>query len=163
MSLSEEVESLIADAPLSAHLATSVDDRPHVAPVWYVYENSETYRAVSDRAVTESPQVWLLTGGKKLRNVRQNPRVALSIERADESGVDWAAQLLGTARIVDDERQVATIEAALDRKYRGGEGTTDGGTDAGEDGTDGGEEWALLAVRVGSGTAQRYGSESGEG
>jgi hypothetical protein len=155
MEIPDVVETLIADAPLSAHLATSVDDRPHVAPVWYVYEHSETYRAVSDRPPSETPHIWILTGGKKLRNVRRNPRVALSIEQADRSGVDWAAQLLGTARVVDDDVQVATIEAAIDWKYRGGETASDGGDDSDNTG-------ALLSVRIGSATAQRY-SASTEG
>ena len=43
MTIPPDVESLIEDAPVSAHLATSVDDRPHVAPVWYGYRDGVFY------------------------------------------------------------------------------------------------------------------------
>ncbi|MFW5949222.1 MAG: pyridoxamine 5'-phosphate oxidase family protein [Halolamina sp.] len=59
MTVPDEVEELIADARLSVHVATSVDDRPHVAPVWYLYDDGV---------------VSFVTSGRKLRNVRQNPR-----------------------------------------------------------------------------------------
>jgi nitroimidazol reductase NimA-like FMN-containing flavoprotein (pyridoxamine 5'-phosphate oxidase superfamily) len=39
MSVPQDIENLIAGAPLSAHLATTADDRPHVAPVWYGYRD----------------------------------------------------------------------------------------------------------------------------
>jgi len=147
MSISDGVIDRIADAPLSAHLATSVDDRPHVAPVWFVYEGGDAYRAASDDAI-EDDRLWILTGGKKLENVRRNPRVAVSIEQADESGVDWAVQLLGTAREFDDPDRIAAVEAAMDDIYRD-ETATDGG-----DAPPG--EWALLGIRIGSATVQRY-------
>ena len=37
--MDQQVESLIEDAALSAHLATTVENRPHVAPVWYDYHD----------------------------------------------------------------------------------------------------------------------------
>lgn len=52
------VTDRIADAPVSAHLATSVGDRPHVAPVRYGYRDQTIY---------------CLTGGTKLANVRRIP------------------------------------------------------------------------------------------
>jgi len=39
MSVPAQVEELIPSLRLSAHVATSVDGRPHVAPVWYVYDD----------------------------------------------------------------------------------------------------------------------------
>ena len=47
-------ERLFAGKPLVAYLATSVDDRPHVTPVSYYYED-ET--------------VQIITTGKKVENV----------------------------------------------------------------------------------------------
>lgn len=132
MSIPTAIEDLIADARLSAHLATSVDDRPHVAPVWYVYDDG---------------QLSILTGGKKLRNVRENSRVALSIERYDEDGVAWSVHFLGTATIVDDEDQIDAISRRMDEKYEG------------EYGTDGGEiegEWGLIQIAIGSATWYEY-------
>ncbi len=102
MSVPEAVEDLIADARLSAHLATSVDDRPHVAPVWYVYEDDT---------------VSLVTGGRKLRNIRANPRVALSIERATEQRVHWTVTLLGTATVIEDRDRVERARDRIFTKY----------------------------------------------
>lgn len=91
MPIPAEVESLIADAPLSAHLATSVNDRPHVAPVWYGYRKEVLY---------------FVTGGQKLANVRRNPRVAVSIERARDGDVDWNVTLLGRATVSYDADRI---------------------------------------------------------
>lgn len=150
MPIPDHVAEHIADAPLSAHLATSVDDRPHVAPVWYVYDDGS---------------LWVTTGGRKLRNVRQNPRVAVSIESADRAGnVDWNATLLATARIVEDEEREAWVLDRLDETYRGDGGVgdgADGGTDdedGGDLGSDGGEEpsGALVELRVASASLSTY-------
>lgn len=83
--------SRIRGAPLSAHLATTFDDRPHVAPVWYGYRNGVLY---------------FMTGGKKLENVRRNPRVAISIEHASKGSVEWSVTLLGRAEVSDNPDRV---------------------------------------------------------
>lgn len=132
MAVPDDVEALIADAALSAHLATSVDDRPHVAPVWYVYEDGS---------------LWVLTGGRKLANLRRNPRVAVSIERYDADGVDWGVQLQGTARVVSDAARVERVRERLDEIYSGPYGS-DGGV--------GGDDWGLVEIVVGSAASQRY-------
>lgn len=95
MSVPADVESLVADAPVSAHFATSVDDRPHVAPVWYGYRDGVVY---------------FVTGGKKLANARRNPNVALSIEAAHDGDVEWTVTLLGTATVVDDPDRIEWAE-----------------------------------------------------
>lgn len=102
MSVPAEVEELITGARLSAHVATSVDDHPHVAPVWYLYEDGV---------------LSFVTSGRKLENVRRNPRVAVSIERADEEAVDWSVTLLGTATVVEEEARVAPVAERLFAKY----------------------------------------------
>ncbi|MFC7070328.1 pyridoxamine 5'-phosphate oxidase family protein [Halobaculum lipolyticum] len=124
---------------LSAHLATAVDDRPHVAPVWFVLDD-------------EADALWLFTGGKKLRNVDRNPRVALSVESADRAGtVDWQATLLGTARRVDDPERAAWVEGRLAATYAMHEADPD--ALAGDDDSDGGttaSSEGLVRVDVGS-------------
>lgn len=91
MSVPADVEAKLTEGRHSLHLATCVDGRPHVAPVWYAYEDGS---------------ILLLTGGKKLANLRENPRVACSIEHADEQGVHWHVSLLGTARLIEDPERV---------------------------------------------------------
>jgi nitroimidazol reductase NimA-like FMN-containing flavoprotein (pyridoxamine 5'-phosphate oxidase superfamily) len=102
MAVPDEVETLIAGATLSVHVATSVDDRPHVAPVWYLYDDGV---------------VSFVTSGRKLRNLRENPRVALSIEKGDESGVEWTVTMLGTATVIDDPERVEPVQRRIDEKY----------------------------------------------
>lgn len=125
----------VADARLSAFLATSVDDRPHVAPVWYTYEEREG-----------DPVLSLMTGGRKLQNVRENPRVAVAIEDADGADVAWRVVLRGTARVVEDAARVRAARDALFKKYYGPEydeaETEEGG--------------ALVEVALGSGDVERY-------
>jgi PPOX class probable F420-dependent enzyme len=126
-----EAEALIDGAALSAHLATSACDRPHVAPVWYVYD---------------ADTISVLTGGRKLANVRRNPRVAVSIERADGADVAWMVAIRGTASVVEDPERIAAVDARLGEKYRGESGEADASS----------VEGALVEIAVGSATAQRY-------
>ena len=126
MSVSTEVEELISGARLSAHVATSVDDRPHVAPVWYVYDEGV---------------LSFVTSGRKLENLRRNPRVAVSVERATEGSVEWSVTLLGTAGIVEEREHVTPVAERIFEKY------------------DSDEEYPfqpLVQVEVASGSAQVY-------
>lgn len=85
-----------------AHLATSVDDRPHVAPLWYRYEDGV---------------VEILTTGQKLANVRRNPRVALSVQHDEEGMPEWEVIVLGTATVIDDDDEAREANRELNRKY----------------------------------------------
>lgn len=131
MSIPAEAEALVADAPVSAHLATSVDDRPHVAPVWYGYREGVLY---------------FLTGGKKLANVRRNPRVAVSIERATDGDVEWNVTLLGRATVSDDPDRMEWAADWIYDNYDSGsddEQRTDGGASTAD-----GDGSALVEVEV---------------
>lgn len=125
--ISSDAAKLVESEPLMAHLATCNDGNPHVAPVWYHYEDGV---------------VELLTTGRKLANVRRNPRVALSIQK-DEAGVaQWRVTLLGTATVVDDDEAARAAAARINPKY---------GSEA--------DEWpenTLVRVDVGSSTVERY-------
>jgi len=102
----DEVESLLTSEPLVAHLATSVEDRPHVAPVWYLYAD-ET--------------VEIVTGGRKLANIRENPRVAVSIQKDEGGHTEWMVSLLGTATVIDDEAAYSAVNRRINEKYDGDE------------------------------------------
>ena len=97
-----EVEALITSDPVVAHLATSVDDRPHVAPVWYRYEDGT---------------IDVTTTGKKLANVRANPRVALSIEQDEGGRPEWTVTLRGTATVVEDPDRNREANRRINEKY----------------------------------------------
>lgn len=146
MSLPPEAESLIAGAPMSAHVATSVDDRSHVAPVWYGYRDGV---------------VSFLTGGRKLSNLQRNPQVALSIESAAEADVDWNVTLLGRATVVDDPERREWARGWMNGKYAEDEGRSDDpdpevATDGGEPGDEPEVGAALVEVAVSSAAWNGY-------
>ena len=97
-----EVEALLTGDPVVAHLATCSDGRPHSAPLWYRYEDGV---------------VEILTTGRKLANIRENPHVALSMEQ-DEAGIPkWMVTLRGTATVVEDEDEIREANTRINRKY----------------------------------------------
>lgn len=104
MSVSPDVEELISDTTLMAHLATSVDDRPHVAPVWYAYNDG---------------MIFVLTGGQKLANIERNPRVAVSIEKNTDGDAEWMVTLLGTATIQTEPTRINEAARKVIAKYLG--------------------------------------------
>jgi hypothetical protein len=151
MTVPADVESLIGGVPVSAHLGTAVDDRPHVAPVWYGYRDGVLY---------------FMTGGKKLENVRRNPRVAVSIEDARGGDVKWNVTLLGRATVRDDPDRIDWASGWIYDKYDDEEETGDDSVDS-ENGsqTDGGgsddaeeeeEDYALVEVTIGSASWNVY-------
>jgi nitroimidazol reductase NimA-like FMN-containing flavoprotein (pyridoxamine 5'-phosphate oxidase superfamily) len=122
-----EVERLLQREPLLAHLATAVDDRPHVAPVWFRYEDGT---------------VELMTTGRKLANLRENPRVALSVAKGQGADAEWTVTLRGTATVVDDEAEAREANRRINRRYGVGDEAWDGNT--------------LVRVRVGSTSHRTY-------
>ncbi|MFC4439147.1 pyridoxamine 5'-phosphate oxidase family protein [Halostagnicola sp. GCM10023398] len=122
-----EAERLLESEPLMAHFGTCVDGRPHVAPVWYRYDDDA---------------VEVVTTGRKLANVRENPQVSLSIQ-ADEAGrAKWMVTLLGTATVVDDDGETAAARRRINEKY-------DASPEAYAENT-------LVRIDIGSATYQRY-------
>jgi len=97
------VANLITGAREVAHLATSVDDKPHVAPLWYRYAGDDL--------------VEIVTTGKKLDNIRHNSHVALSIERDDEGHPEWAVSLFGTATVVEEAEVQRRATRRINEKY----------------------------------------------
>lgn len=121
-----EVEELLTTGREMAHLATSRDDRPHVAPIWYRYEDGI---------------VEFVTEGRKLQNIRANPRVSLSIERSEDGVGQWHVVLFGTATVITDEEELWAGRTRLFERYRGREPTLE---------EDGEPPEALVRVEVGS-------------
>ncbi|OLZ39525.1 pyridoxamine 5'-phosphate oxidase [Natrinema saccharevitans] len=99
-----EAERLLEDERLMAHFGTCADGRPHVAPVWYHY--------LADEDVVE-----VVTTGRKLANVGENPRVALSIQQDEDGHARWMVTLLGTATVVDDTAATDAARRRINAKY----------------------------------------------
>jgi PPOX class probable F420-dependent enzyme len=98
----DEAEELLTRKPRIAHLATCRDGRPHVAPLWY------NYRA----GIVE-----IATTGRKLTNLRHNPRVAVSIQEDDDGSADWGVTLQGTASVVEDEAEREAVLRRINSRY----------------------------------------------
>lgn len=124
-----DVEALIADAPVMAHLATCVDSRPHVAPVWYHYADGT---------------VEVLTSGRKLANLRENPRVAISIQYDVEGRTEWMVTMRGTATVVEDEDAIRAAAGRINPRYPEDAAVTAF------------PENVLVRIAIGSATSQRY-------
>ncbi|MFB6296111.1 MAG: pyridoxamine 5'-phosphate oxidase family protein [Halobacteriales archaeon] len=97
-----DVAERLTSEPLTAHLATCRDGRPHVAPVWYVYEDGA---------------VWIVTAGRKLADLRANPYVSLSVEKAERGQPEWTATLRGTATPIEEEEVFEDVNRRINRKY----------------------------------------------
>lgn len=97
-----EAEELLTSEPLMAHFATCADGKPHVAPVWYAYDDG---------------MLEVLTTGRKLANVRQNPRVAASVEKSTEGRAEWMVTVLGTATVVEDAEETRAAAERINPKY----------------------------------------------
>jgi len=100
--LSEEAEAALTEEVTIAHLATSHDDRPHAAPIWYTYRDGE---------------IQIVTSGKKLANIRRNPRVAISIQQDDDGEAQWGLTIRGTATVVEDDAEDRAIRRRINRRY----------------------------------------------
>lgn len=122
-----EVETVLTSEPTVAYLATCVDNRPHVAPVWYRLE---------------AGLIEIMTTGQKLANIRQNPRVALSVQKDEHGHPEWVVNLRGRATPIEDQGLTREQNAKLNRKY-----------DADEDSW---SENTLVRVEIGSVSYRTY-------
>jgi len=107
-----QAESRLIESQRVAHLATAdAKGRPHVVPVCFAYLDGHIYIAID-----EKPKRSLRL--KRLRNIEENPHVALVLDRYDEdwSRLGWVL-IQGTASVIDRGRDHAQALEALRRKY----------------------------------------------
>jgi PPOX class probable F420-dependent enzyme len=97
-----------------AHLATA--DRgavPHVVPVGFAIRKRTLYITID-----EKPKRVSGTALKRLRNIAENPAVAVVVDRYDE---DWArlgwVMLRGRAEILSEGREHRDAQALLRSRY----------------------------------------------
>lgn len=121
------VSGRLTAEPRTAHLATCRDGRPHVAPVWYLYDDGV---------------VRIVTGGRKLADIRDNPSVSLSVQEAERGQPEWTVTLRGTATVVEDAEEFAAVNRAINRKYGADE--------------DAWEENTFVRIEVGSASLRAY-------
>ncbi|MEF8842770.1 MAG: pyridoxamine 5'-phosphate oxidase family protein [Haloarculaceae archaeon] len=83
-----------------------------------------------------------MTTGRKVENVRANPRVSLAVQKVEAGIPEWTVTLLGTARVVEDGVANRTANRRINRKY---------GVEP-----DAWEENSLVRVDVGSASYRTY-------
>jgi len=98
----------------TAHLATSdKSGQPHVIPICFVFDGKYCYSPID-----EKPKRTALSKLKRLKNIRENPQVALLIDHYHE---DWSklayVLIFGTARIQLSGEKHRRAVKLLRRKY----------------------------------------------
>ncbi|MBI1994904.1 MAG: TIGR03668 family PPOX class F420-dependent oxidoreductase [Deltaproteobacteria bacterium] len=107
------IEAFIRSARV-AHLATADKHRqPHVVPICFVFDGKNFYSPIDDKPKRVAPRQL-----KRLRNIRENPRVALVIDRYAEDWRRLAYVLIrGSAKILTKGKLHAQAVRRLRRKY----------------------------------------------
>ena len=86
---------------------------PHVLPVCYAVVGDSAYFSID-----EKPKRAPASRLKRLRNIAENPRVALVVDRYDE---DWTrlgwVMLRGHAEVLTAGEEHASAQAALKKRY----------------------------------------------
>ena len=114
LELSAGASRLIRSARV-AHLATADKfGHPHVIPICFVFDGKDFYSPIDEKPKRTAPQKL-----KRLKNIRENPRVSLVIDRYEE---DWTklgyVLVFGTARILSRGEKHRKAVRLLRRKYR---------------------------------------------
>ena len=95
-----------------AHLATADQSgQPHVIPICFVYDGKQFFSPIDEKPKRT-------TKLKRLKNIAENPNVALVIDHYD---ADWSklayVLLFGTARLLHSGKIYRQAVALLRRKY----------------------------------------------
>ena len=107
-------QRLFVDAQRVARFASAdANGQPHLVPVCYCLMGNSAYFSID-----EKPKQARGRRLKRLRNIAQNPKVALVVDHYDE---DWSqlgwVMLRGQAEILDDGDEHARAQQALRARY----------------------------------------------
>jgi len=97
-----------------AHLATAdAGGQPHVIPICFVFDRNEFFSPIDEKPKQTSPRLL-----KRLKNISENPKVSLLVDRYEE---DWQklayVLVLGTAKILLRGKRHDRAVGLLRRKY----------------------------------------------
>jgi coenzyme F420-0:L-glutamate ligase/coenzyme F420-1:gamma-L-glutamate ligase len=106
--------SRLVNSARVAHLATAdAAGQPHVIPICFVFDGANFYSPID-----EKPKRVTASKLKRLRNIRENPRVALVIDRYDENWAELAYVLVtGRARLLASGSKHRKAVNLLRKKY----------------------------------------------
>lgn len=106
--------SLLLRSARIAHLATADrSGQPHVIPICFVFDGKHFYSPIDEKPKRTAPSKL-----KRLRNIAENPNVALVVDHYDE---DWRklgyVLVFGKARILRSGEKHQRAVKFLRRKY----------------------------------------------
>ena len=108
----EEARARLADARVARLATAGADGQPYLVPVTFAIDDDLIYITVDHK-----PKTTLKL--KRLRNIRENPRVSLLADHyADNWDELWWVRVDGWASIVEDERAVAHPIDRLAERYQ---------------------------------------------
>ena len=106
----DEARRLFSSAPV-ARLATVAGTSPHVVPFTFVVDDDVIYTAVDAKPKST-------TNLKRLRNIRDNPRVAVLADHyEDDWSALWWVRADGLASVVEDAEAMARPIRLLAGRY----------------------------------------------
>ena len=113
MRLTKEQQRFIRSARV-AHLATADrEGRPHVIPICFAFDGKALYSPIDEKPKRTSP-----LGLKRVRNILENPHVAVVVDRYDENWKKLAYILIrGRARLLTRGENYRKAVFLLRRKY----------------------------------------------
>jgi len=108
-----EPQRRFVDQARVARLATAdAKGVPHLVPVCFALDDASLYITVDEKPKRTDIQL------KRIRNIRENPAVALTVDRWDE---DWSrlawVMLRGRAEVLEDGAEHARAQTLLREKY----------------------------------------------
>src|ERR1700728_1738296 len=107
-----EARTRLADARVARLATAGADGQPYVVPVTFAVDDDLIYITVDHKPKTT-------TKLKRLRNIRENPLVALLADHyAEDWDQLWWVRVDGWMSIVEDERAVAHPIDALAARYQ---------------------------------------------
>jgi PPOX class probable F420-dependent enzyme len=107
----DEARKRLSGAPVARLATAGGDGQPHLVPVTFAIDGDLIYTAV-DWKPKKSPNL------RRLRNVRENPRVALLADHyADDWDQLWWVRVDGWASVVEDEQGLQDPLDVLCERY----------------------------------------------
>ena len=85
-------------------IASIRDNKPHVTPIWYVYQNGKFYISTSSKT-------------RKVKNLKKNKNVAFCLDVGEAFADVKAVVGSGTAQIVTDPKLASDVDAKIKIKY----------------------------------------------
>ena len=108
-----KVHDFIVAARVARLATANAAGAPHTVPLCFWYDGAQFYFAID-----EKPKRARGTALKRMRNIAENPRVALLIDHYEEDWTQLAYVLVhGTAQIVQDPKEYMLALRNLRDKY----------------------------------------------